>query len=237
VQRGRRNSSINPLSLIILGVFGAVAFLIFTTLSGGGDDDDTAATAVVPTTVAEATADIQPTVEDADVTAVAPGGGVIPPPNVPTNTPELSVGLYSLEDAQIIIPAAAINAPVIQSYITDGSWDVSNLGMNVGHLQGTTWLGRTPGNIVLSGHVEMRDGRRGVFAGLEDLPIGTLVILRQGDVERQYEIIEINSVDPANLDPVRPTSSERLTLITCENYDFFQNAYLDRIVVVAEPIG
>jgi LPXTG-site transpeptidase (sortase) family protein len=64
-----------------------------------------------------------------------------------------------------------------------------------------------------------------------------LIILQDGDNERRYLVTEITSVDPTNLDPVRPTTTERLTLITCDEYDFFKDVYATRTVIVAEPIG
>ncbi|TVR24561.1 MAG: sortase [Anaerolineaceae bacterium] len=146
-------------------------------------------------------------------------------------------GTFPLDGAQIVIPSIAVNSPIIQVYLSGNSWDVDSLGLNVGHLQGTTWLSGRPGNIVLSGHVEMGDGRRGVFTNLGELEDGALIILQQGDTERRYIVTEKSVVTPDNLDPVRPTSDERLTLITCDDYDFFSDAYATRTVIVAEPIN
>jgi LPXTG-site transpeptidase (sortase) family protein len=154
----------------------------------------------------------------------------------PLPTPTLLPGTYDLNGAQLIIPSLAVNTPIIQVYLRNASWDVSTLGTYAGHLQGTTWLSGVKSNIVLSGHVEMRDGRQGVFAGLDKIEIGALIILQQGNDNRRYLVTEITSVPPNDLDPVRPTDSERLTLITCDSYDFFSDTYLNRTVIIAEPI-
>jgi sortase A len=123
----------------------------------------------------------------------------------------------------------------VQVYLDGVSWDVTNLGMNVGHLQGTAWL-EDAGNIALSGHVELADGRAGVFASLHELKPGDLVVLRQGGSERRYSVTEVKTVQPEDLTPLYPTIEERLTLITCGNYNFFQDTYLERVVVVAQRI-
>lgn len=155
----------------------------------------------------------------------------------PSATPTLIPGTYDLQNAQLIIPSVAVNTPIIQVYLRNATWDVSTLGTYAGHLQGTTWMSGAIGNIVLSGHVEMRDGRQGVFAGLDKIEVGALIILQQGEENRRYQVTEITSVAPTDLEPVRPTETERLTLITCDSYDFFSDAYLNRTVIIAEPIG
>ncbi|GAB4512139.1 MAG: hypothetical protein OHK0046_11220 [Anaerolineae bacterium] len=147
--------------------------------------------------------------------------------------------LYSsIQNATIFIPSIGIEAPVIQVYLDGRSWNVDNLGMNVGHLQGTNWMSDgQPGNIVLSGHVEMRDGRRGIFAGLETLAPGDRIVLTHEDEERLYAVTEIRNAAPDDLTPLYPTETDRLTLVTCDSYDFFSDSYLERTIVVADRIG
>jgi sortase (surface protein transpeptidase) len=42
---------------------------------------------------------------------------------------------------------------------------------------------------------------------------------------------------PDDLTVLYPTTDERLTLITCDSYDFLQDAYLERMVVIADRIA
>lgn len=140
-----------------------------------------------------------------------------------------------ISDATIFIPSAGVLAPIVEVFLDGQSWDVSKLGANVGHLQGTSWLD-APGNVVLSGHVEMANGGRGVFASLEELKEGEPIIVTYKGVERRYAVTELKHVEPDDLTPVFPTAGDRLTLITCDSYDFLQDAYLQRVVVVAERI-
>jgi LPXTG-site transpeptidase (sortase) family protein len=149
--------------------------------------------------------------------------------NVQSFLPEIPEG------TSLFIPSAGIYAPVVQAYLDGTSWDVTRLGENVGHLQGTSWIDG-PGNVVLSGHVELADGRQGVFSNLDELQINDIIVVVTGENERRYVITQIDSTTPDDLGPIKPTVEDRLTLITCGNYDFFQDAYLERLIVVAEPI-
>ncbi len=136
----------------------------------------------------------------------------------------------------VFIPTAGIRTDVIETYLDGTSWDISSLGMNAGHLQGTAWLDR-PGNIVLAGHVEMADGRAGVFANIGELKIGDPIVLARGSDEWHYVITQLETVAPDDLSVLYPTGTDQLTLVTCSNYNFFQDAYLEREVVIAERIA
>jgi LPXTG-site transpeptidase (sortase) family protein len=122
----------------------------------------------------------------------------------------------------------------VQAYLSGNSWDVSQIRANVGHLQGTSWVGQN-GNVVLSGHVERADGSAGVFANLDLVQVGDPIRLTVNGQERRYNVTEIRTTTPEDLSPIMPTRSERLTLITCGEYDFFQDAYLERLIIIADP--
>ncbi len=141
----------------------------------------------------------------------------------------------SMIPTTLYIPSAGIYASVVEVFLDGTSWDVRNLGNNAGHLEGTAWLD-APGNIVLSGHVQLADGRQGVFATIGELVRGDLLLLQNGSEERRYGVREVSRVQPDDLSVLYPTQTEQLTLITCDSYDFFQNAYLERVVVVADRI-
>jgi LPXTG-site transpeptidase (sortase) family protein len=134
------------------------------------------------------------------------------------------------------IPELGVYSPIIEVFLDGVSWDVTRLGIDVGHLQGTAWLDE-PGNIVLSGHVELSDGRKGAFRDLEQISIGRRVSVVYAGQTRHYEVVEQYEVDPTDLTPLYPSDGDRLTLITCGEYDFFSNTYLKRIVVVADRVG
>jgi LPXTG-site transpeptidase (sortase) family protein len=137
----------------------------------------------------------------------------------------------------LFVPSLGITGRVIHLPITDGSWNVDALGDNVGHLLGTSWFrDARPGNVVLAGHVELRDGRRGIFSQLHDLALGeTIVILSETEI-RRYRVMASYETTPSDLSPLYPTQREILTLITCSDYDFLANSYHPRLIVVAERI-
>ena len=114
---------------------------------------------------------------------------------------------------------------------------MQSLGSNVGHLIGTTWFDDAErGNVVLAGHAELRDGTRGIFAGLSTLPIGETFTVYNGEVTRHYVIESSYETDPSDLTPLYWSSDDIVTLITCSDYDFLGNAYLSRHIVVARAI-
>ena len=137
-------------------------------------------------------------------------------------------------DARIFIPSVGIDERITQAYLDGTSWDVSHLGTSIGHLQGTSWVNDGPGNVVLSGHVELSDGRRGVFAELDEMNIGDMIILTENGEEIRYIVVAIQEVQPDDLTPLYPTAFDRLTLITCGGYDFFSDEYRVRTVVTAD---
>lgn len=84
--------------------------------------------------------------------------------------------------------------------------------------------------------MELRDGRPGAFFGLEQLQEGDeLALFLDGQV-RRFRISRIYNTVPTDLNPIRPTTGNRLTLITCDDYDFLSNNYNSRIIVVADEI-
>jgi LPXTG-site transpeptidase (sortase) family protein len=159
---------------------------------------------------------------------------------LPTLTPPLLAGEVGrgstatpMPRANLLLPTAGVSASVVEIYLDGESWDVRYLGSNAGHLQGTAWFGE-PGNVVLAGHVEMADGRPGIFAGIDMLNVGDPAILSLGDAQQRYAITAIKKVAPDDLSVLYPAQTDRLTLITCDSYNFLQNEYQDRLVIVAD---
>jgi LPXTG-site transpeptidase (sortase) family protein len=103
-------------------------------------------------------------------------------------------------------------------------------------LQGTAWVD-VPGNIALGGHSEYPDGTPGIFNGLYGVNIGDPIYLNVNGSQRRYIVTEKRSVRFDDLSVVYPTTSERLTLITCDipSYDAGTSFYWERLVVVAVP--
>lgn len=140
------------------------------------------------------------------------------------------------EDISLLAPSASIFSEVIQAYLDGASWDVSQLRSRVGHLEGTPWV-TEPGNVVLSGHVELSDGSPGVFGWLENFEVGDIVTVESEGQSFFYIVTEIYTTTPSDLTPIMPTPEDRLTLITCGAYDLISNEYSERLIVVAERVN
>lgn len=169
---------------------------------------------------------------------------LLPTPNILSTVPSISpipaaVPLVQQEitqGARFLAPTAGVNSNIIESYLNGVSWDVSDLGTQVGHLQGTAWT-QAPGNIVLAGHIEMTDGRAGVFARVDQMNIGDPLYLQQDGEERVYQVTQLFTTVPDDLSVLYPSENEKLTLITCSAYDFFADEYLERVIVIAERVS
>jgi LPXTG-site transpeptidase (sortase) family protein len=176
-----------------------------------------------------------PAASDSASSALPPQAAAPAPEPTPTLDPFVQSRPTTREitsGATLFAPTAGISTPVIQSYLDGVSWDVRELGAAAGHLQGTAWLNQ-PGNIVLAGHVELADGRRGVFATISQLSVGDPLILTQDGQQIVYAVQEMRQVSPDDMSVLYPRDGEHLTLITCTNYDFLNDVYHERLVVVA----
>jgi sortase A len=81
----------------------------------------------------------------------------------------------------VIIPKIGLYAPVVESAIKDGEWQVPKFA--AGHLQGTANPG-DGGNVALSGHVQSISSGN-VFARIDELKAGDHVYLRTDHEEFQ----------------------------------------------------
>ena len=143
-------------------------------------------------------------------------------------------------DLMLNIPSLSIRTLIVEIAIMqlpsgEASWDTRNLGMQVGHLEGTAGLYET-GNIVLGAHSELEQRRQGIFYTLNQIEIGDAVELVRDTETREYVVTQAYLVDIQDLSPVYPTSNDQITLITCDinSYDSATGEYHKRLIVVAE---
>ncbi|RMF77592.1 MAG: class F sortase [Chloroflexi bacterium] len=141
------------------------------------------------------------------------------------------------QGASLTLPTVGVETSIVTAPLTSTTWDVSQLGEQVGHLEGTSWL-NTPGNIVLGGHSEDIYGNPAVFSALYDLELGDPVVMSENGVIRRYIVTEIQFVAFDDLRPIYPTTHEQVTLLTCAVGTFNQsiNNYDERLVVIARPV-
>lgn len=206
--RGKSNSLI--IRLILLGVVLGAGFLVVQRFRH--PPEPTPAVAALPS--------LTPSLIPTEAPTAVP---------IPTNT--------AYPRANLNAPTVGINADIVDVYLDGQSWDVTQLGNNVGHLQGTGWFGKT-GNIGLAGHVELADGREGIFRNIEKMAKGDPITLMLGDLKQEYKVTQVKRANPTDLTILEPSTVDTITLITCDigAYNLLQNTYLDRIVVVAERV-
>lgn len=149
-------------------------------------------------------------------------------------SPEPTVS--SIPNTRLVLPNAGVYAPIIDVFIRDGVWDVASLGGSVGHLQGTAPLD-VVGNHALAGHSELRDGSRGIFAWIQELNYGDPIHVEMGSSTYEYRVTGLRRVEPTDLSVLRSTETDRLTLITCDDYDFLRDLYTTRVVVIADRVS
>lgn len=143
----------------------------------------------------------------------------------------------------VSIPSLNINAAITEIKLKQFpggkiTWDTLNLGLNVGHLEGTAWLD-APGNIVLGAHSELAERTPGIFYTLDRIKTGDAVVLANGSETRTYTVTQIYQVEFKDLNPIYPASSDIVTLITCDtgSYNASTGVYNKRLIVVAERSG
>ncbi len=135
----------------------------------------------------------------------------------------------------ITFPGALVTSRIINAARTIDSWETRYLGDAVGHLQGTAWIGEPGGNVALAGHVTNERGEPGPFAYLFEARIGDDILVRDGEAQYRYRVSAIERVAPDAIEYVMQDGIPRLTLITCDDWDYSAQQYDSRLVVIAEP--
>lgn len=212
-----RRSAPNPIIIVLVVLFGIIAGVVIFANDQAASNQPASAPELILLPSSTPPPRIQPTAIE---TLVQPT-----PLALPTNEPEVT----------LVIPNANVATQITHIFISGDSWNVSQLGRRAGHLSGTAWLNQT-GNIVLAGHVEMADGSPGIFAHIKDLRPGNELLIMQSGETRVYRVDAVRRVKPDDLSVLYPSPGDKLTLITCDSYDFLSNIYLDRIVVVSSRI-
>lgn len=158
--------------------------------------------------------------------------------------PSLSMEVYP-PDMRIIIPRINQNVPVVgvkNENLIARKWeqlekDIQGALRNgVIHYPGTALPGEN-GNVVLTGHSSYYawdPGRfKDVFALLHDVRIGDKAVVYFNQKKYIYEVFDIKIVLPKDVDVLKPSDSEQLTLITCTPI----GTNLKRLIVTAKLVG
>jgi LPXTG-site transpeptidase (sortase) family protein len=158
--------------------------------------------------------------------------------------PPLQLDIYP-PDTRIIIPRINQNIPVVKvskENLLKKDWgaleqDIQNaLKEGVVHYPGTAFFGE-PGNVAITGHSSYYPwdpGRfKDVFALLHDVQMGDTIIVYSGQKKYTYQVNDIKIVLPQDVDVLKPTEDDRLTLITCTPV----GTNLKRLIVTAKELS
>lgn len=136
---------------------------------------------------------------------------------------------------QIVIPTLKINTSVVSKPYSELSWNLTTLGQDV------AFLGNIPNqtsdnNIIMAGHVTVRNGSHGPFRYLLKLVPGDQVQLQDDNFTYIYVVREQVLVYPDETAVLEDSPTPQLTLITCTTWDEETLSYLRRRVVVADLV-
>jgi len=135
--------------------------------------------------------------------------------------------------AQVVIPTLKINASVVSKPYSELSWDLTTLGQDVA-LLGNIPNQTSANNVIMAGHVTVRNGSNGPFRYLWKLVPGDQVQLQDDNFTYIYVVREQVLVYPDDTEVLEDSQTPQLTLITCATWDEETLSYLRRRVIVAD---
>lgn len=146
-----------------------------------------------------------------------------------------AIGHAQTSETVISMPSIGVNASIVEVPLSAKlrTWDVSNLVMNVGHLQYTAWFGES-NNIVLSGHSQNARGESEVFYNLDATQVGDEIVVQSADTTYRYIVTRVTTVASDDLSILYHSQVETLTIFTCDISSYTGNSYTRRHVVIAE---
>ena len=158
--------------------------------------------------------------------------------------PDLDMEITPIDD-RLIIPRIDQNIPVIRvssQKLIERDWDALEAEMQealkdgVVHYPGTS-LPDQAGNVVITGHSSYfpwDPGRfKDVFALLHEVIVGDKIVVYYDQEKYIYEVTEKKIVLPQDIEVLKQTPNDRLTLITCTPV----GTNLKRLIIIAEPIS
>jgi LPXTG-site transpeptidase (sortase) family protein len=123
---------------------------------------------------------------------------------------------------RVIIPQLSIDLDVQKAKIVNGYWEVfpdkAAWGLGSG-------LPGKDDNQVIFAHA-----REGLFLPLKEIEVGMSVYVTTKDSWYSYQVDEIKEVTPDQVEIIKPTEEEILTLYTCSGFNDQK-----RLIVIAKP--
>lgn len=123
---------------------------------------------------------------------------------------------------KVVIPELSVDLEVRPSEVVNGYWEVFPDRAAWG--AGSGFPGES-GNQVIFAHA-----REGIFLPLKDIEVGMNVYVTTEESWYSYKVEEIKEVTPDEVEVIRPTEDETLTLYTCSGFNDEK-----RLIVIAKP--
>ena len=185
---------------------------------------------------------VRPTATEPAVTTALRGPAVAAAPAVTavTSAPPAAVAGPDLLPLRIRIPSISVEGPIRAAGLTSGG----NLPAPEGPAEVDWFKGSpapgSPGNAILTGHVDWYNGASAIFTGLARLRPGDVVEVVGADrVTRSFTVDAIRSepLDSRDSSLFQPSESSTITLITCAgNWLPNRQTYDQRILVTARAV-
>jgi LPXTG-site transpeptidase (sortase) family protein len=157
--------------------------------------------------------------------------------------PDLNLDIAPV-DNRVIIPRINQNIPLVgvsSKNLVANDWNALEKDMQealkdgVIHYPGTSLPGQH-GNVVITGHSSYfpwDPGRfKDVFALLHQLKIGDKIVIYYNQEKYIYEVNERKVVKPSDINVLKQTPNDKLTLITCTPV----GTNINRLIITAVPV-
>ena len=135
-------------------------------------------------------------------------------------------------DYRLQISNLGIDIPIVRIPRTEEGWNLNWLAGQAGYLENTAYPTRS-GNSVLTAHAYLPSGIPGPFVDIDQLGWGDRFIISAPEADYLYEVRQQYYVTPDDFSPFENTTADRVTLITCYQFDEQSGAYRWRTIVQA----
>lgn len=137
---------------------------------------------------------------------------------------------------KISIPSLNMESKVQAVPFVKNTWNIDDLKLDVGWMENTA-LPDQVGNVVMAGHLNLLGYGRGPFVNLSKIQNGATISLYTEQFRYLYQVSTKKVVPETDLSVVAPSTTARLTLITCNTWNAVREEYQNRLVVVANLIS
>ncbi len=199
------------------------------------DDDTTGATDVIETdstqanvTVAEAESDAEGAATNADANATDN--------TTSAETDDVIVDPADPRIPHLIIPRLEINEAITDIPIEGVTWNLDDLGGQIGWLHTTGAEPYDKYAMVFAAHVTLGSTDPGPFLNLDQLQDGDEIVYRWNNVDYVYQFSSSEYVDPSAVESLYIPDGKTLLLVTCSNWDEENETFAERLLATAEFI-